>query len=125
MSPQAACQELTDSGHGVPGRCLLTPRGFFCVLEVKVLEFIYSTNIYKVFMLDPVLGVRGAPAWQGAKTQIPTFVKLAFWWEREKTSTINRPFHGDVCYRREAGQERNVCVIGRSGKAPLRRCHFT
>lgn len=47
-------------------------------------------------MLDPVLSVRDAPMWGEKKAQIPTFMKLASWWEREKMCKINRPLNGAV-----------------------------
>ena len=47
-------------------------------------------------MCDPVLGVRDAPVWGRGKAQTPTFMKLTFWWEREKMSKINGPLNGAV-----------------------------
>ena len=55
----------------------------------------FFTNIFKVFALClPQFKVLGVYQCEEKKTQIPTFTKLTFWWERQK---INRPLNGDLC----------------------------
>lgn len=48
----------------------------------------------------------------GRGVQVPIFMKLAFWWEKEKMSKINRPLNGAVRYRRKARQESECLSVG-------------
>lgn len=48
----------------------------------------------------------------GRGVQVPIFMKLAFWWEKEIMSKINRPLNGAVCYRRKARRERECLSRG-------------